>query len=266
MATEAQVMDAIQKSVSLAVAAAMQDMMKAGMGSGSSIPGPKVLTLEQITENIVKRQDKLSKDKFADRKFRLEMAARGNSIVLANLLKWSEERESPIAEETDIAEKDKDVSYNLYFILARLCEGEAFDIVKNVTEQNGAEVFRKMCRLFLGKTRGKRLHLLRKGVNPLKVKKLSEVLGSIKKWELHVQRLKADFKAELSDGLKVGILLEMLPLEVSDHLAHKIDDNDTYVDVKKMVLRYVENKSDADGIPMDLSAVNDKEIEEDGEL
>jgi hypothetical protein len=92
----------------------------------------------------------------------------------------------------------------------------------------------------------------------VKVKKLSEVLGSIEKWELHVQRLKTDFKEELSDGLKVGILLEMLPPEVSDHLAQKIDDNDNYVDVKEMILRYVENKLDADGTPMDLSTVEEK--------
>jgi hypothetical protein len=105
MATEAQVMAAIEKSVSLAVAAAVQEMMKAGVGGGATA-GPKVLTMQQITENIVKRQDKFNKDKFADWKFRLEMAARGNSIVLANLLKWAEERETSVNHDTDIAEKD----------------------------------------------------------------------------------------------------------------------------------------------------------------
>jgi hypothetical protein len=258
MATEAQLMEAIQKSVAMAVSAAVQEMMKAGAGGGT-VAGPKMLTMQQITENIIKRQDKFSKDKFADWKFRLEMAARGNSIVLANLLKWSENRDTAVDHDTDIAEKDKEVNYNLYIILAQLCEGEAFDIVKNVSDQNGAEAYRRLCRRFLGKTRGKRLHLLRKGVNPPKVKKLSELLGSIEKWEIHVQRLKTDFKEELSDGLKVGILLEMLPSDVSDHLAQKIADDDNYTDVKEMVLRYVENKSDAEGVAMDLSAVNEKE-------
>jgi hypothetical protein len=262
MATEAQLMEAIQKSVSMAVSAAVQEMMKAGVGGGPTAC-PKGLTMQQIAEIIVKRQDKFNKDKFADWKFRLEMAARGNSVILANLLKWSEERESQVNHETDISERDKEVNYNLYCILAQLCEGEAFDIVKNVEDQNGAEAYRRLCRRFLGKTRGKRLHLLRKGVNPPKVKKLSEVLGAIEKWEIHVQRLKADFKEELSDGLKVGILLEMIPQDVSDHLAQKIADDDTYIDVKEMVLRYVENKSDADGIAMDISAVNEKEGETD---
>jgi hypothetical protein len=45
---------------------------------------------------------------------------------------------------------------------------------------------------------------------------------------------------------------------VSDHLAQKIADDDTYADVKEMVLRYVENKSDAEGVAMDVSAVNEK--------
>jgi hypothetical protein len=106
MATEQQVMAAIEESVSLVVAAAVQKMVKSGIGVGGGTPaGPKVLTMQQITENIAKRQHKFSKDKIADWKFRLEMAARGNSIVLANLLKWAEERDP----NTDIAEKDKEV-------------------------------------------------------------------------------------------------------------------------------------------------------------
>ena len=50
------------------VAAAVQEMMKEGLGAGGggTTTGPKVLTLQQIIENIVKRQDKFSKDKFAN--------------------------------------------------------------------------------------------------------------------------------------------------------------------------------------------------------
>ena len=251
-------MEAIEKSVALAVAATMKEMVGAGLGGAGGQSAPKVLSMPQIVENIIKRQDKFVKDRFQDWKFRLEMAAKGNSVVLARLMKWAEERDAAVDLTTDISGEDQELNYNLYYILAQLCEGEAFDVVKNVPDQNGAEAYRKLCRRFLGKTRGKRLHLIRKGVNPPKIKKLSEVMGAIEKWEINVRRLQTDFKEEMSNGLKTGILLEMLPVDVAEHMAQKVADDDKYEEVKEQVLRYVETKADYDGVAMDIGAVDDK--------
>ena len=258
-------MEAIQKSVALAVAATMKEMVGAGLGGVGGQSAPKVLSMPQIVENIIKRQDKFVKDRFQDWKFRLEMAAKGNSVVLARLMKWAEERDVAVDLTTDISGEDQELNYNLYYILAQLCEGEAFDVVKNVPDQNGAEAYRKLCRRFLGKTRGKRLHLIRKGVNPPKIKKLSEVMGAIEKWEINVRRLQTDFKEELSNGLKTGIPLEMLPVDVAEHMAQKVADDDKYEEVKEQVLRYVETKADYDGVAMDIGAVDDKSEGTEGE-
>ena len=40
---------------------------------------------------------------------------------------------------------------------------------------------------FLERPAGKRLHLIRKCVNPTKVKKFNEVTGMVEKWEMNIQ-------------------------------------------------------------------------------
>ena len=107
--------------------------------------------------------------------------------------------------------------------------------------------------------------MIREGVNPTKIKNLSEVMGAIEKWEINVRRLQTDFKEELSNGLKTGILLEMLPVDVAEHMAQKVADDDKYEEVKEQVLRYVETKADYDGMAMDIGAVDDKSEGKEGE-
>ena len=256
MATAEQVLEAIQQSVAVAVAEAMKQMQAAGVSTNS-----KPISIQHIVDTIVKRMDKFSKDYFQDWKFRLEMVVKGSSGKLAELMSWAESQELCIDPLTSVKPEDRELNDNLYYILAQLCEGEAFDIVKNVGGQNGVEAWRRLRRRFYGKTRGKRLHMIRKSVNPAKIKKMTDVLGMIERRAINVRQLSVDFKEELSNGLKTGILLEMMPGDLAEHLSQKIGDDDKYEDVKEMVLRYVEAKADYEGIPMDVGAV-ERENEE----
>ena len=217
--------------------------------------------VQQAVDTTVKRMDKFGKDNFADWKFKLEVGLRGSHSRLAELLKWAEEHDGSI--DVDLmSEEDAALNHNLYLILAQVTMEEAFDVVKNVEGQNGAEAFRRLCRRFSGRTRGKRLHLIRRSVNPARVKKLSDVMGSIERWETNLRRLHADFREELSNGLRTGILLEMMPGDVSEHLSQKVKDDDKYEDVKELVLRYVETKADCDGVAMDIGACEQEEYDE----
>jgi hypothetical protein len=51
--------------------------------------------------------------------------------------------------------------------------------------------------------------------NPTKVKRLPEVMAMIGKWEIYVHRLKTNFNDKLSNGLKTGILVEMLLADIA---------------------------------------------------
>ncbi len=264
MASVEQMMEVIQQAVSAAVAAAMREMGPAG-GGGSGRPQ----SMQQVVDTTIKRMDRFVKEGFTDWKLKLEMGLRGCHPRMAEILKYAEEQDGPV--DVDLMEEeDQGTNHNLYIILAQITGEEAFDVVKNVEGQNGAEAFRRLCRRFSGKTRGKRLQMIRRSVNPSKIKKLSEVMGMIEKWETNLRRLQADFKEELSNGLRTGILLEMMPGDVAEHLSQKVNDDDKYEDVKEMVLRYIETRADCDGTAMDIGAVNDEEAEpedlEQGEL
>ena len=253
-------MEAIQKAVSIAVATTMKEMATATGGGGG-----RPHTLQQVVDTTVKRMDRFAKDGFTDWRFKLEMGLRGCMPRLAEILKWSEEQDGVIDSDL-MSEEDQGLNHNLYIILAQITTEEAFDVVKNVENHNGVEAFRRLCRRFSGRTRGKRLQMIRRSVNPTKVKKLGDVMGMIEKWENNLRRLQADFKEELSNGLRTGILLEMMPGDVAEHLSQKVNDDDKYEDVKEMVLRYIETRADCEGTAMDIGAVNqEEEFEEDAE-
>lgn len=103
-------------------------------------------------------------------------------------------------------------------------------------------------------------------MSPHQIKKLSEVTAQVEKWEINVRRLASEYQEELSGGLKTGILIEMVPAEVADYLGAKLEDEDTYDDVKEHVLRYVETMGGRGCMPMELDRLETKgESEEEPE-
>ena len=117
-------MEAIQKSVAIAVSETMKQIHAAGMGATA---GPKPMTMQQTVDTTVKRMDKFNKDNFQDWKFRLEMAVKGSSGKLAALMSWAESQDLFIDPRTSVNPEDHELNDNLYYILAQLSEGEAFD-------------------------------------------------------------------------------------------------------------------------------------------
>ena len=55
----------------------------------------------------------------------------------------------------EVTEENQGYSSNLYFVWAQRTKGDSFNVVKNVVSQNGGEAWRKLCRRFSGKTRGR---------------------------------------------------------------------------------------------------------------
>jgi hypothetical protein len=118
--------------------AAIKEIVGAGLAGRGGGGIPKTVTMSLVVDNIVKWTDTLSKDRFQGWRFRLGMAAKGSSLVLAKVTNWAEEKDVAIDPTTDISTEDHAVNYKLYYVLVPLCEGEAFDVVKNVSDQNGA--------------------------------------------------------------------------------------------------------------------------------
>ena len=152
----------------------------------------------------------------------------------------------------------KDISKNVYYILAQKTDDEPLVLVKNVTEGNGAAAWQKLVKRYDGKSMGKQVHLLRKAVNPGRTKKLSGLLSAINDWEHVVLRLSQEYDVNIEKELKIGILLELLPVDVTEIMVQRIEKEDDYKTVKEKVMRYVEQREEFGGIfPMDCSHIDD---------
>lgn len=169
---------------------------------------------------------------------------------------WAEQRTESVGSSELVDAAQAQLNHHLYRILVDKTQGEAFNLVKDVEGTNGVEAWRKLTRRLSGRTRGKRLHLTRLCVNPPPIKKVTDVLAHLEKWELNVRRLANEYNETLSGGLKMGILSEMMPSDMADYLSTKLEDEDTYDDVKEQVLRYVEAKAGRGVTPMRSAALS----------
>ena len=233
----------------------LQQGMQAGAGAFAGFGGGA--RAGDAVEKLLKRTEAFDGNNFQDWKFRVETNLMPVLEEAAKLVKWAENENDPL-DDADVMEENFSESTDkaVYYFLTSACKGEAFDIVRNVAGTCGAEAWRKLCKRFGAKTRGRKVVLLRKCVNPPRIKKLTDAPAFIEKWENDVRRLRADYQEGLSDGVKCGILLEMVPSNVTEFMTQRMGEEDTYEDTKEMVLRYVQTKADFGGpSPMDVDGL-----------
>ena len=80
-----------------------------------------------------------------------------------------------------------DFNSKVHDVLAQLTGGETFDPVPNVAGLTGGEARRRLCKRFAGRTTGSRVHLIRECVNAPKVKKLSDAMSVVERWETNLR-------------------------------------------------------------------------------
>ena len=142
----------------------------------------------------------------------------------------------------------------------------AFNVVKHLSGHCRSEAWRKLMKRWGGRTRGNKVALVIKCLSPHVVKKLAEVPAAVERWELDIRSLAADHGANLEDDMKVAAIFQLVPTSLAEYLGQRIGDEETYDDVKNMVLRFVTNRTDFGGgcSPMDVGAVVDVPYEKPG--
>ena len=158
----------------------------------------------------------------------------------------------------------------LFSVLVIKTAGAAHTVVKNVTSMNGFEAWRRLCQRYNPHTTGKMMTLIRKAINPTKVKSLKEVEKSIDSWEELMKTLDRDYHEELSESLKMGILLEMVPSQITESLMNVLPDpkkeSNAYTKTKELILQTVIHKTDfLKATPMDVGAFNYNDKHEEAE-
>ena len=190
-------------------------------------------------QHLLKRTKTLDENTFQDWKFRAETNMRAVLLDGTKVLTQNKHATGDI-EGNGLEGNNVDVNVDkiLFYFLAAACMSEAFDIVCNVRGGLGAEAWRRLCRRYRAKIRGKKVVLLIRCVHPPKVKQLADVPGLIEKWEGEAQHLSADFQERLSG------LLEIMPAAVAEFMTLRKGEDGTYHDTNEAILRYVQVMAD----------------------
>ena len=161
----------------------MKEAVKEGLTSTTQVhTTQQKFEVQKIQQKLFQGIGDFRGEDFLNWKFRTESAARMFDKSLTDLLNSAEISDGQI-EFADLNPQQQEVAVNFYNVFAQKLHGEASHIVQNVLHQNGAELWRKLCNRFHGKSFGKKLHMLRKVVSPEKVKKLPEVIPAVETWE-----------------------------------------------------------------------------------
>ena len=142
----------------------------------------------------------------------------------------------------------------LYANLVEKTEGKTFEVVRNVPDENGAEAWRRLCNRYNSRTMGKRIHLTRKCISPPRIKDLKTATLLIQRWEDSIRRLSGEYEHTVDKHLKQAVLIEMLPPNMTETVASRMDKDETYEKTRETVQLLIERQIDLHGPqPMDCS-------------
>ena len=122
----------------------------------------------------------------------------------------------------------KNLNQQLYYVLTEKTEGEAFDLVRGVPLQNGAEAWRRLLVRFDARTIGKEMLLGRRVVNPPKIKNHRDTAAQIEKWQECRGKLEQEYGCKVESGLQKAILIEMLTATLMEGVMALLDASQTF--------------------------------------
>ena len=228
----------------------------------------------KVAESLSKHTDVFKNSGFEGWQFKMLTAARAISQKAHDVMEYPRsnlDTEVPDDAFTFDPEK-KDLNQQLYYVLTEKTEGEAFDLVRGVPLQNGAEAWRRLLVRFDARTIGKEMLLARRVVNPPKIKNHRDTAAHIEKWQECGRKLEQEYGCKVEPGLQKAILIEMLPATLMEGVMARLDASQTFDDVKRLILNYVETRIDFGGVAlMDVGNLdfydqwNDHHHEERGE-
>lgn len=250
-----------------ALTTTLQQLLTQGLPQGQQLPKPEQEGYNKKWHEVLsKRTETFDGENFTDWKFKLRLNASAllnDKFVIALDEFAAHNKEIKYNDFKDYSGADwESASRHLFSVLADKLKGEPLTLIKGISDMNGYEAWRKLNNRYDSKTIGKRVGLIRRLVGPPKIKHLKDVTKSIEIWEETARVLKRDYKEELSDGLLMGILLEMIPAQVAESLMPRLPDpnlaDTAYIDTKELILQLVEHKTDfMKPVPMDCSTFQD---------
>ena len=161
----------------------------------------------------------------------------------------------------DQVENYREIDDQIYTALTQLCEGEGLDIVRNISTKSGTEAWRRLVKRYDPTTVNRRRALMTSILSPGTFK-LTELSAAIEKWEESVRQFErrknsTGERKAMDDEIKSGILQQMCPDSLRNHLYLNASRFKSYIDVRTEIISYLEamNTAGAPGSPMDVGSM-----------
>ena len=134
---------------------------------------------------------------------------------------------------------------------------------------SGTEGWRRLTKRYSPTTPVRGLQLMMSVVSPQKITKGNQVLEMIERWETKILALERDFNERLSERMKAGVLLNMMPEDLQNSFIQQADNLENFKMAKEKVLSIMEAKNALHPDAMDTDNVNyesyDNTDEDDGD-
>ena len=162
-----------------------------------------------------------------------------------------------------------DLDSALFNQIAMLMRGESMQIIHNSNFSGTEEAWRHFTKRYSPTTPVRGLQLTISVVSPRKITKGNKVREMIERWETKVLALERDFNEKLSDKMKAGVLLNMMPGDLENSFIQQADKPENFKMTKERVVSIMEAKNALHPDAMDTDNVNCKSyddiVQDDGE-
>jgi hypothetical protein len=243
-----------------ALIAAMEKKESGGAGGRSR------KTLE--IRNVADKKFNGNMEDWTDWSFVFRRSIKANSVGAYEMMvkmEMSDPKAGPVDELGDLTVEEDKYSAELYDILCQVCEGDAMSILKNVMDCSGARAWQRLWRKYNPKTMARRIVMLTEVTGPARIADVKEVEKAINSWEVKYTKLHNEFNENLSDPMKIAIVLNMMPRIIQEHVYSHIGTEDTYENTiyKMKLMAGQKTAMDMGGlVPMDIGRVEkEKELE-----
>lgn len=162
-------------------------------------------------------------------------------------MKWAEQEDTEITEGA-VADKwgeddGTQMSTMLYNRLIHHLKGPALTIHQTVIGENGLEVWRRLSRRYNPMTPMRGMQIMLKVMLPPKIGKNQDVHAQVNKWEGLINTLERDYKEVVSDMMKIGLLIHMMPDDLQDTILQHADRLKEYRLVKEKAVNLVDARA-----------------------
>ena len=192
------------------------------------------------------------------------------SPEIANVLTWAAMHDTEINEDdvifTALGQDPNDpavverlvrVEGALKGKLTSLLSASAFQILEALEGRSMFEVWRQLHRRYNPKSAIRATKLMTSVLGPAKLKKGEDPQIVLTKWESRVLMLERDYKEKLSEMMKVGVLIRMLPDDLQESMLKQADKINTYRAAKEQLIVIMDSRQQLrDADRMDVGAVD----------